>query len=79
MMKQAVDPDFAMELLSVGQAWKERRDQETRPGKPAAEEIEPYRWLMFSERMVRNATRLVNRKRLNGVEIPLRNRSTFSS
>ncbi len=31
MMKQAVDPDFAMELLSVGQAWKERRDQETDP------------------------------------------------
>ena len=31
MMKQFVDPDFAMELLRVGQAWKERRDQETVP------------------------------------------------
>ncbi len=74
MMKQLVDPDFAKDLLRVGQAWKERRDQETGPGKPAAEEIEPYHSLMFSERMARNATWLVNRKRPKDVEIPLRYR-----
>jgi hypothetical protein len=74
MMKQLVDPEFATELLRVGQAWKERRDQETGAGKPAAEQVEPYRSFMFSERMARNATRFVNRKRLKGVDLPLRYR-----
>ena len=74
MMKQLVDPAFATELLRVGRDWKERKDQEQIPAKPAVDGVEPFRSFMFSERMARNATRLVNRKRLKGVDIPLRYR-----
>ncbi len=73
MMKQLVDPAFATELLRVGQAWRESK-QEKGPFKLAAEGVEPYRSFMYSERMAQNATRLVNRKRLKGVDIPLRYR-----
>ena len=79
MMKQLVDPAFAAELLHVGRKWRERKDKEAGPGKAAAglarqEEAEPFPSFMFSQRMSQNAMRLVNRKRLKGVDIPLRYR-----
>ena len=79
MMKQLVDPVFAAELLHVGREWRERREKEAGPGKAAAglarqEEAEPFPSFMFSQRMAQNAMRLVNRKRLKGVDIPLRYR-----
>ena len=79
MMKQLVDTDFATELLNVGQAWLERDGEDKVQHKRAVglakrEETEPFRSFMFSERMSKNATRLVNRKRLKGVDIPLRYR-----
>lgn len=79
MMKQLVAPDFATELLRVGKAWKQRREQEKGTGNPYAglaldETAEPFRSFMFSSRMAKNATRLVNRKRFKGVDIPLRYR-----
>lgn len=78
MMKQLVDPAFATELQGVGQAWRDRREQEGVKGPgvhPAlAEDAEPYRSFMFSKRMGRNAVRLVNRKRFKGVDLPLRHR-----
>ena len=78
MMKQLVDSAFATELLRVGQEWLKRNGEE-RGGRRAVglarrEETEPFRSFMFSERMSKNATRLVNRKRLKGVDIPLRYR-----
>lgn len=73
MMKQLVDPDFASGLLHVGQDFRDSKGDEG-PLKLAAEGVEPYRSFMFSERMVRNATRLVDRKRLKGVDVPLRYR-----
>ena len=36
--------------------------------------IEPHRSFMWSRRMTTNATRLVDRKRLKGVDVPLRHR-----
>ena len=80
MMKQLVTPDFAAELLRVGQDWSERNGTETGWGRRAQgmarqEEAEPFRSFMFSERMARNATRLVNRKRLKGIDVPLRYRT----
>ena len=79
MMKQLVDRDFATELLGIGQAWLEREGEEKGRQRRAVglarqEETEPFRSFMFSERMSKNATRLVNRKRLKGVDIPLRYR-----
>ena len=79
MMKQLVDPVFAAELLHVGREWRERREKEAGPGKAAAglarqQEAEPFPSFMFSQRMAQNAMRLVNRKRLKGVDIPLRYR-----
>ncbi len=75
MMRQLVAPEFAAELLRVGQEWRERSDKEAGPRCPAREEgTEPFRSFMFSERMSRNAMRLVNRKRLKGVDVPLRYR-----
>ena len=75
MMKQLVDPDFASELLRVGQAWRETQsDDSPAAGLAKQEDTEPYRSFMFSKRMAANATRLVNRKRLKGVDVPLRYR-----
>ncbi|HYE07432.1 MAG TPA: phytanoyl-CoA dioxygenase family protein [Planctomycetota bacterium] len=69
-------PEFAAELLRVGREWHERNGkQETQwnalamPGR-----IEPYHALMFSDVMGRNAQRLVDRKRLSGVDVPMRYR-----
>ncbi len=79
MMKQLVDPEFVTELLTVGQGWLERygadKDRRRAVGLVLQEEAEPFRSFMFSERMSKNAMRLVNRKRLKGVDIPLRYRA----
>lgn len=79
MMKQLVAPEFATELLHVGQEWRRGREKEGGSDNPNVglarhEAAEPYRSFMFSQRMAKNATRLVNRKRLKGVDIPLRYR-----
>ena len=76
MMRQLVAPEFAAELLRVGQEWSERSGKETGPRSGLAREegAEPFRSFMFSERMSQNAMRLVNRKRLKGVDVPLRYR-----
>ena len=79
MMKGLVDRDFATELQGIGQAWLEQEDEENGRQRRAIglarqEEAEPFGSFMFSERMSKNAMRLVNRKRLKGVDIPLRYR-----
>ena len=79
MMKQLLTRDFAGKLLHVGQEWMESNgtDMGRRKRAPglARQEDTPFRSLMFSARMARNATRLVNRKRLKGVDVPLRYRT----
>ena len=79
MMKRLVDPDFAVEMLRVGQEWTQHREREEHVERPnqglaLAEGAEPFRSFMFSQRMAKNATRLVDRKRFKGVDIPLRYR-----
>jgi ectoine hydroxylase-related dioxygenase (phytanoyl-CoA dioxygenase family) len=77
MMKQLVTPEFATELLRVGKEWRQSREKEggkSFAGLALDETAEPFRSFMFSERMAKNAKRLVNRKRLKGVDIPLRYR-----
>jgi hypothetical protein len=80
MMKELVAPEFAAELQDVGKAWRQGREKEGGSGHhPFAglaldETAEPFRSFMFSQRMAKNATRLVDRKRLKGVDIPLRYR-----
>ena len=76
MMRQLVAPEFAAELLRAGQEWSERSGKETGPRSGLAREegTEPFRSFMFSERMSQNAMRLVNSKRLKGVDVPLRYR-----
>ena len=78
MMKQLVAREFATELQRVGQQWRERQDKEGGTGTAVhlalAEDAEPYRSFMFSERMSQNAMRLVNKKRLKGVDVALRYR-----
>ncbi len=76
MMRQLVAPEFAAELLRAGQEWSERSGKETGPRSGLAREegAEPFRSFMFSDRMSQNAMRLVNRKRLKGVDVPLRYR-----
>jgi len=76
MMKQLVDPDFSAQILRTGQEWVKGDGSGTE--KPyanlALQGLEPLRSFMFSERMSQNAMRLVNRKRLKGVDVPLRYR-----
>ena len=79
MMKQLVAPEFATELLRVGQEWSlAQPDGDGLPrsitGLARQEGTEPFRSFMFSDRMSQNAMRLVNRKRLKGVDVPLRYR-----
>ena len=79
MMKRLVDPDFAVEMLRIGQEWTQRREREGHTERPSqglalSEGAEPFRSFMFSQRMAKNATRLVDRKRFKGVDIPLRYR-----
>ncbi len=79
MMPRLVDPAFAAQLLGVGRAWAERNGQKIGQGKPVVglarnQETEPFGSFMFSARMAQNATRLVDRKRLKGVDLPLRYR-----
>jgi hypothetical protein len=47
------------------------------PHQLAPRGVEPYRSFMFSERMASNAAKLVNRKRLKGVDVPMRYRMDF--
>ena len=89
MMPRLVQPEFAEALLRVGQCHVEARTAagdkrvgvgpKSGPTSPAHklatdERAEPFRSLMFSERMHRNAIRLTNRKRLKGVDVPMRYR-----
>ena len=75
MMKQLVDPEFVSELLSVARiGWnamaKKGRQTGRRPGTAGRGRAVP---LVHVQRAhVKNAMRLVNRKRLKGVDIPLR-------
>ena len=78
MIKLLVAPEFATQLQRVAQEWKERQKKAgvDRPDVhlALAEDAEPYRSFMFSERMSHNAMRLVNKKRLKGVDVALRYR-----
>lgn len=74
MMPRLVAPEFATQLLSAGRAWAERTEAKPMAGLARHQEAEPFRSFMFSKRMAHNATRLVNRKRLKGVDVPLRYR-----
>ena len=66
MMRGLVQPAFAAEMLRAVQAAGEF------DGHPARSGIEPFRSFMFSKRMSSNAAKLVNRKRLKGVDVPMR-------
>jgi hypothetical protein len=75
MMRQLVTPEFATQLLRAGQEWAEGKASSDSPHAGLARDgAEPLRSFMFSERMSNNATRLVNRKRLKGEDVPLRYR-----
>mgnify|MGYP002634777575 FL=1 len=76
MMKQLADPDFSTKILHTAQEWMKGDDNGVeRPHVHLAlKGVEPLRSFMFSERMSQNATRLVDRKRLKGVDDPLRYR-----
>ena len=77
MLRELVDPAFAAEML---RALYEAGAKEDPPalfpaGHPAKGGLEPFRSFMFSQRMSSNAARLVNRRRLKGVDVPLRYRA----
>ena len=73
MMRGLVEPAFAAEMLRAVNAAGEF------DGHPARSGIEPFRSFMFSKRMSGNAAKLVNRKRLKGVDVPMRWRQVRSS
>lgn len=75
MMRGLVDPNFAAEMLRAL-----RDDTEDNfGGHPARSGVEPFRSFMFSQRMSSNAAKLVNRKRLKGVDVPMRWRQDATS
>ncbi len=68
-----ITPELTAELMRVG------LETGDRPGAwesmAAAPGIEPFRTMVFGERMARNAARLVNRRRLTDTDIGLRYRN----
>ena len=77
MMRGLVDPAFASELLQSGLRLGQAAGREFVENQPARRGEEPFHSFMFSRRMASNATRLVNRKRLKGVDVPMRYRMDF--
>lgn len=69
-----VRPEIAAEMLAAGQRHVEGKDQHAHNNLSVAG-VEPYRSVIFSPTMARNAERLVDRKRLTDEEIPLRFRA----
>ena len=76
-----MDPDFAADFLRLSQEWNLKRKNRDWHSKSTAglamECIEPFRSFMCSECMAKNATRLVDRKRLKGTDVPLRHRTNI--
>lgn len=66
MLRGLVNPAFADHML---RALEQAGDFK---GHPALNGVEPFRSFMFSQRMSSNAAKLVNRKRLKGVDVPMR-------
>jgi hypothetical protein len=69
MLRALVTPAFAGEILRVAAALAA---EEQHVGQLAKRGVEPFRSLMWSQRMAQNATRLVDRARLKGTDVPLR-------
>ena len=67
MLRGLVDSAFATELLTAGLAHSEETNGRTERMTQKAQ-LEPFHSFMFSERMDRNATRLLDRKRLKGID-----------
>ena len=77
MLRKLVDPAFAADLLKSALDLGKAAGRELVENQPALRGDEPFRSFMYSQRMVENATRLVNRKRLKGVDVPMRYREDF--
>ncbi len=77
MMRGLVDASFATDMLRVARELGAAADADLPPPRLAHRGVEPYRSFMFSERMASNAAKLVDRKRLKGVDVPMRYRMDF--
>ena len=66
MLRELVAPAFAAEMLATAAR------QPDAAGHPALAGVEPFRSFMFSHRMSSNAAKLANRRRLKGVDVPMR-------
>jgi hypothetical protein len=77
MMRELVKPTFAAEMLRVGRGLGSAVGVNLPPPRLAWRGVEPYRSFMFSARMASNAAKLVNRRRLKGVDVPMRYRMDF--
>jgi len=75
-LDRLVTPEFAAELLRAGLEWHERNQKPVVEWHSLAGEAraEPFRSLVFSEVMGRNAQRLIGRKRLSGTDVAVRYR-----
>jgi hypothetical protein len=76
-LDRLVTPELAAELLRVGLEWHQRQGKQTTEWNALATDanVEPFRSVMFSGIMGRNAQRLVDRPRLSGAEVALRYRA----
>ena len=77
MMRGLVEPAFAAHLLQSALDLGQAAGRELVDNQPALRGDEPFHSLMFSRRMANNATRLANRRRLKGVDVPMRYREDF--
>ena len=81
MLRELVTPAFAAQMLSALRVAGARMDppQAYWDGHPAKAGLEPYRSFMFSQRMSSNAAKLANKRRLKGVDVPMRWRQDHTS
>jgi hypothetical protein len=71
-----ISRELAAELLAAGLRWHERNERRTNEWLSMARaEVEPFRSLVFSERMGRNAQILMDHARLTGADAAVRYRT----
>jgi hypothetical protein len=77
MLKGLISPELAGAMLEAGLRWHEQNQR--RPNEwismAAHAELEPFKSLVFSDIMLRNAQKLIDRARLAGVDAAIRYRT----
>jgi ectoine hydroxylase-related dioxygenase (phytanoyl-CoA dioxygenase family) len=75
-LRKLITPELAAAMLAGAREWHEKNGKQMTEWHPmAAKGVEPFRAFSHSERMCRNGQLLIDRRRLSGVDVPVRIRT----